>query len=71
VPTFHVRKPVMLEIEIETADGLSATRMIDEAFQRADPLNTPDVRLRTASSISASARVLDALAQGPALLVEH
>jgi hypothetical protein len=66
--TFRVRLPVLLDIEVQAVDPLTALETIDIAFTRADPLNTPTVRLVPQTSLAPMprARVLDARAQGPA-----
>ena len=73
MPTFHVRQVVSLEIEVEAEDALTAVSLIDDAFSRADPIGSPNVRLvlSTAQGLIPSARVLDATPQALALLVEH
>jgi hypothetical protein len=68
--TFRVMIPALLELEVESKDADTAIEAVNAAFKRADPLNTPNVRLAVSSSLQpiVRARVLDAVAQGRAYL---
>jgi hypothetical protein len=72
MPLFRVSLPVQLDIEVDATDALTARRLIDDAFKRVDPLNSPNVRVQVKSSLGQLARasVLDATAQGPAFIAD-
>ena len=68
--TYRVMVPALLDLEVEAGSAQDALEAVNDAFTRADPLNTPDVRLSVGTSLKpiVRARVLDAVAQGPAHL---
>ena len=72
MPLFRVSLPVQLDIEVDATDALTARRLIDDAFKRVDPLNSPNVRVQVKSSLGQVARasVLDATAQGRAFIAD-
>ena len=61
MPLFRVSLPVQLDIEVDATDALTARRLIDDAFKRVDPLNSPNVRVQVKSSLSQVARAASSM----------